>query len=62
MFRVAVNHGRRLGPLLDLDRPLDYRMVSEPCVISLDDGRCRLYYEAEGQDKRRRILSATSGE
>ncbi len=48
------------GPLLDLDRPLDCRMVSEPCVINLDDGRCRLYYEAEDQDGRRRILSATS--
>lgn len=50
-----------VGPLLDLDRPLDCRMVSEPCVINLDDGRCRLYYEAEDQNGRRRILSATSG-
>jgi predicted GH43/DUF377 family glycosyl hydrolase len=48
------------GPLLDLDRPLDCHMVSEPCVIELEDGRCRLYYEAEDQDRRRRILSATS--
>jgi len=48
------------GPLLDLDRPLDCHMVSEPCVMELDDGRCRLYYEAEDQDRRRRILSATS--
>ncbi len=60
--RDGLNWIKDVGPLLDLDRPLDCRMVSEPCVISLDDGRCRLYYEAEGQDKRRCILSATSGE
>ena len=60
--RDGLNWVKDVGPLLDLDRPLDCRMVSEPCVISLDDGRCRLYYEAEDQDKRRRILSATSGE
>ena len=50
------------GPLLDLDRPLDCRMVSEPCVIGLDDGRSRLYYEAEDREGRRRILSATSAQ
>ena len=49
------------GPLLDLDRPLDVNMVSEPCVIDLDDGRFRLFYEAEDEQRRRRILSATSG-
>ena len=48
------------GPLLDLDRPLDCRMVSEPCVIELSDGRCRLYYEAKDAEGRCRILSATS--
>ena len=47
-------------PILELDRSLDCRMVSEPCVINLDDGRCRMYYEAEDQDGKRRILSATS--
>ena len=47
-------------PILELDRFLDCRMVSEPCVINLDDGRCRMYYEAEDQDGKRRILSATS--
>lgn len=48
------------GPLLDLDRTLDCRMVSEPCVIELENGRCRLYYEAKDSDGRARILSATS--
>jgi len=52
---------REPGPLLDLDRPLDINMVSEPCVIDLDDGHFRLYYEAEDQERRRHILSATSG-
>ena len=47
-------------PILELDRFLDCRMVSEPCVINLDDGHCRMYYEAEDQDGKRRILSATS--
>ena len=50
------------GPLLDLDRPLDCRMVSEPCVIELPDGRCRLFYEARDADGKCRILSATSEE
>ena len=57
----GLNFTKDSGPLLDLDRPLDCRMVSEPCVINLDDGRCRLYYEAEDQNATRRILSATSG-
>ena len=48
------------GTLLDLDGPLDCRMVSEPCVIDLDDGKYRLYYEAKDNDGRCRILSATS--
>ena len=47
-------------PLLDLDSPLDCRMVSEPCVIELPDGRCRLFYEARDAERRARILSATS--
>ena len=49
------------GPLLDLDRAMDCKMVSEPCVIELDDGRYRLYYEAQDSAGRGRILSATSG-
>jgi hypothetical protein len=57
----GLNFIKDAGPILDLDRPLDCRMVSEPCVINLDDGRCRLYYEAENQNGTRRILSATSG-
>ena len=48
------------GPLLDLDRALDCKMVSEPCVIELADGRYRLYYEAKDIAGRARILSATS--
>lgn len=57
----GLNWKKDPGPLLDLDRPLDCRMVSEPCVIELDDGCCRLYYEAEDTDNNFRILSATSG-
>jgi len=30
-------------------------------VIDLDDGRFRLFYEADDEQRRRRILSATSG-
>jgi predicted GH43/DUF377 family glycosyl hydrolase len=48
------------GPILDLDRPLDCRMISEPCVIELNDGRCRMYYEAQDDDGNYRILSATA--
>ena len=47
-------------PLLDLDSPLDRRMVSEPCVIELPDGRCRMFYEARDAEGRAQILSATS--
>ena len=48
-------------PLLDLDVEFDCRMVSEPCVIELPDGRCRMFYEARDSARRARILSATSG-
>ena len=47
-------------PLVDLDRPLDCGMVSEPCVIELADGRSRLFYEAKDAEGRSRILSATT--
>jgi hypothetical protein len=56
----GLNWTKDPGPLLDLDRPLDSRMVSEPCVIDLDDGRFRMFYEAEDTDQNCRILSATS--
>ena len=46
-------------PLLDLDGRLDCGMVSEPCVIELPDGRCRMFYEARDAEGRARILSAT---
>ena len=48
-------------PLLDLDAPLDCGMVSEPCVIELPDGRCRMLYEARDGEGRARIVSATVG-
>jgi hypothetical protein len=48
-------------PLLDLDGDLDCGMVSEPCVIGLPDGRCRMFYEARDAEGRARILSATAG-
>ena len=47
--------------LLDLDCPLDCGMVSEPCVIDLPDGRCRMFYEARDGEGRARIVSATAG-
>jgi predicted GH43/DUF377 family glycosyl hydrolase len=56
----GLNWKKDPGPLLELDRPLDCRMVSEPCVIKLDDGRCRMFYEAEDIGNKFRILSATS--
>lgn len=48
--------------LLDLGSgsDLDSNMVSEPCVIDLDDGRFRMFYEAKDSEGRARILSATS--
>ena len=46
-------------PLLDLDGRMDCGMVSEPCVIELPDGRCRMFYEARDDEGRARILSAT---
>ena len=48
-------------PLLDLDSRLDCGMVSEPCVIELPDGRCRMLYEARDGEGRARIVSATAG-
>ena len=47
-------------PLLDLDGRLDRGMVSEPCVIELPDGRCRMFYEARDDEGSAHILSATS--
>ena len=48
-------------PLLDLDAPLDCGMVSEPCVIELPDGQCRMFYEARDDEGQAQILSATAG-
>ena len=45
---------------LDLDRPLEKGLLSEPCVIGLGDGRYRMFYEACDQDGNFRVLSATS--
>ena len=48
------------APLIDLGGPWDNDMVSEPCVIGLDDGRFRMFYEAKDDEGSYRILSATS--
>ncbi len=47
-------------PCLDIGGPWDRTHASEPCVIDLDDGRFRLFYEACDANGRWRILSATS--
>ena len=47
-------------PCIELGGQWDGDMVSEPCVIDLDDGRSRLFYEACDDDENYRILSATS--
>jgi hypothetical protein len=47
-------------PCIELGDRWDSSMVSEPCVIGLDDGRSRLFYEACDDDENYRILSATS--
>ena len=46
--------------ILELDSPLDCNMVSEPCVVEIGNGRCRMYYEANGREGNCHILSATS--
>ena len=56
----GVNWVKDEGPCVELGGPLDSGMVSEPCVIGLDDGRSRLFYEARDDEGRCRILSATS--
>lgn len=48
------------GPCIELGGAWDGNMVSEPCVIDLDDGHSRLFYEACDDDGHYRILSATS--
>ena len=40
-------------PLLDLDGPVDRGMVSEPSVIELPDGRCRMFHEAKDPEGER---------
>ena len=47
-------------PCIELGDRWDSSMVSEPCVIGLDDGRSRLFYEACDSGENYRILSATS--
>ena len=47
-------------PCIDLGDRWDGDMVSEPCVIPLNDGRSRLFYEACDSDGNYRILSATT--
>ena len=48
------------GPCIDIGGKYDKIKASEPCVISLPDGRSRLYYEASDEHGQRRMLSATS--
>lgn len=48
------------GLCLDVGGTYDKIHCSEPCVIDLPDGRYRMFYEACGEDRRWRIMSATS--
>lgn len=48
-------------PCLEFGGRWDRQKASEPCVIDLDDGRFRMYYEACDEQGDWRILSATSG-
>lgn len=47
-------------PCIELGDRWDGAMVSEPCVIGLEHGRSRLFYEACDDEGNYRILSATS--
>ena len=56
----GLNWHKHPEPCIELGDEWDGDMVSEPCVIDLDDGRSRLFYEACDDDENYRILSATS--
>ncbi len=58
--RDAFNWSKHPEPCLDIGGPWDQTHASEPCVIDLDDGRHRLFYEACDAEGKWRILSATS--
>ena len=58
--RDGLNWDKDPEPCLDIGGPWDQTHASEPCVIDLDDGRFRLFYEACDANGRWRILSATS--
>ncbi len=48
-------------PIIDLEPgQRDSSMISEPCVIDLDEGGSRLFYECCDADNHYRILSATT--
>ena len=51
---------KKYDPVIDL-KPggLDSSMVSEPCVIDLDGGGARLFYECADDEENYRIVSAT---
>ena len=48
------------GPCIDIGGEFDKIKASEPCVVGLPDGRCRLYYEASDTTGQWRILSAVT--
>ena len=51
---------KAVEPCIELGDQWDSDMVSEPCIIGLEDGRARLFYEACDDGGNYRILSATS--
>ena len=58
--RDGLNWSKHPEACLDIGGPWDQAHASEPCVIDLDDGRHRLFYEACDAEGKWRILSATS--
>ena len=57
----GLNWQKVAEPVIDLEAgQWDSRMVSEPCVIDLNEGGARLFYECCDDDNHYRIVSATA--
>ena len=56
----GLNWQKDEGICLDIGGVHQGQKVSEPCVVRLPDGRCRMFYEANDGQREWRILSATT--